>query len=236
MSATARHRRDWPGPVWPARLRGYRTGIALAVAATALMNSPSGSRAQLPSPDTEVAFDIPSLPLESALAAFGTKSGFQVLYESTLTAGRRSHDVKGMYAPDTALRQLLSETGLSFDYIEDHAFTLVEVAPQPTRSIRDFREYLGVVQADLMAALCQKAETQPGAYNVAMQFSIGRTGRIENPHLLNSTGAETRDSVIVAALSRLTVGRIPPADMPQPVTMVLKSDQRGTRECQEGRR
>lgn len=197
------------------------------------MTFASGVHAQ--SADPEFSFDIPSQPLESALATFGAKTGFQVLYETALTVGRRSREVKGVYTPDIALRHLLLGTGLSFDYIENHAFTLAEAPLRPTRTIADFREYLGVVQSSLMAALCQRVETQPGAYNVAMQFSIGRTGRVENPHLLNSTGVESRDNAVVAALSRLTVGRTPPADMPQPVTMVLKSDERGARECQGAR-
>jgi hypothetical protein len=37
-------------------------------------------------------------------------------------------------------------------------------------------------------------------------------------------------------LSHFSVDRAPPADMPQPVTMVLKSDQRGARECLENQR
>lgn len=181
-------------------------------------------------------FDIPSQPLETALAEFGARTGFQVLYETTVTNERRSHELKGTYSPDTALRQLLSGTGLSFDYIENHAFTLVQAPVQPSRSIMDFRDYLGDIQAKLLEALCARAETQPGAYNVVMQFSIGRTGRIENPHLLGSTGTEARDGVIVAALSHLMVDQAPPAEMPQPVTMVLKSDERGARECRESRR
>jgi hypothetical protein len=200
------------------------------------MTSPSGGHAQLATPDPEFSFDIPSLPLESALASFGAETGFQILYDTALTAGRRSHEVRGKYSPDTALRQLLSGTGLSFDYIEDHAFTLLEAPLGPTRSIADFREYLGVIQRTLMAALCQRGETQPGTYNVVMQFSIGRTGRVENPHLLNSTGMESRDKAVEEALSRLAIGRAPPGDMPQPVTVVLKSDERGARECRESRR
>jgi TonB family protein len=236
MGVTAKHRHVRAGHVWSIRLLAYQAGIALAMVLAALMALPSESYAESADPDPEIAFDIPSLSLETALAVFGAKSGYQVLYETNLTVGRRSHEVKGMYSADAALRQLLSGTGLSFDYIEDHAFTLSETSLQPTHSVMDFREYLGIVQSGLMTVLCQRAETQPGTYNVAMQFSIGRSGRIENPHLLNSTGAQTLDSAVMAALSRLTVARAPPADMPQPVTMVLKSDERGARECQESRR
>jgi hypothetical protein len=236
MGVTAGHRQARARHVLSLRWHAYQAGIVLMMVSAALIASPSKSHAQSANPDPEIAFDIPSLPLDTALATFGAKSGYQVLYEAALTVGRQSHEVKGVYTPDVALRQLLSGTGLNFDYIEDHAFTLLEASLRPTRNVMDFREYLGIVQSGLMALLCQRAETQPGTYNVAMQFSIGRSGSIENPHLLNSTGVETRDNAVMVALSRLTVGQAPPADMPQPVTMVLKSDERGARECQEVRR
>jgi Secretin and TonB N terminus short domain len=175
--------------VRPAYPCAFRAVSALMMVATVLTPLVSGSSARSIGSDAALAFDIPSLPLESALASFDEKSGFQVLYETTLTTGRRSHELKGTYTPDTALRRLLSGTGLSFDYIEDHAFTLVEAPPRSTRSVMDFHDYLGVVQDSLMAALCARAETQPGVYNIAMQFSIGRAGKLENVHLLNSTGA-----------------------------------------------
>lgn len=236
MGATAGHRRDRARRGWFARPRARQAGIALTMVSTALMSFPPCGRAQPTSADVEFAFDIPSLPLEEAIAAFGAASGYQVLYETALTIGLWSHQVKGTYTADTALRRLLAGSNLRSDYIEDHAFTLMRAELPTARTIADFRDYLGVVQSSLMAALCQRGETRPGAYNVVMQFSIGRTGRIENPLLLNSSGVESRDNTLQAVLSRLIFDRGPPADMPQPVTMVLKSDGRGARECQEGRR
>jgi TonB C terminal len=236
LASTAEHQRKRAGDDG-SPIRWCRTGIVvLTIVATVLAISLSESIAKSDGPDQMLAFDIPAQSLETALEAFGARSSFQVLYETALTVGRHSHELKGTFTPEAALQRLLSGTGLSFDYIEDRAFTLLLAPPQPSRSMADFSDYLGTVQTGVMATLCQRAETRPGLYNVAMQFRIDASGRIEDARLLNSTGVKARDTAVATALSHLAIGRIPPADMPQPVTMMLKSDDRGARECPGGHR
>jgi hypothetical protein len=100
---------------------------ALVIAASALITSQDAVQAQARGDDTELSFDIPAQSLETALEAFGGRSRLQVLYETALTAGRRSNDVNGIFTRSAALRQLLSGTGLAFTYTEDRAFTLVPI-------------------------------------------------------------------------------------------------------------
>jgi TonB family protein len=197
------------------------------IAATVLVASAGAVLAQASAPPAELQFNIPSQPLESALEAFGTASRLQVLYETALTKGLRSTEVKGMYTLEVALRRLLLGTGLDFDYTEERAFTLVpaqlrSLAAQ-ARSIASFHQYLGTVQASVMAALCGRAETRPGAFSLAMQFWIGGSGRIEKSSLLKSTGAGSRDAAIADTLAQVAFSAPPPASMPQPVTMVLRA-------------
>jgi hypothetical protein len=205
-----------------------RWASVLLIAAPVLVASEGAVRAQASVPPAaELQFNIPSQPLGSALEAFATVSGLQVLYETALTKDRRSTEVRGMYTHEVALRRLLSGTGLDFDYTEERAFTLVPVQPRSlaaqARSIAGFNQYLGTVQAGVMAALCGRAETRPGAFRLAMQFWIGGSGRIENPSLLNSTGAASRDAAIADTLTHIAFSAAPPASMPQPVTMVLRA-------------
>jgi hypothetical protein len=69
-----------------------------------------------------------------------------------------------------------------------------------------------------------------------MQFSIGGSGRIENPRLLNSTGITRRDIAITEALTHVAFGRSPPSAMPQPITMVLMAGPADARdECGSAR-
>jgi hypothetical protein len=206
----------------------YRRWIsALLIAAPILAVSEGAVLAQASAPPAELPFNIPSQPLEAALEAFGTVSRLQVLYETALTKGRRSTEVKGIYTQERALRRLLSGTGLDFDYTEERAFTLVPVQPRSLAaqagSVAVFHQYLGAVQAGVMAALCGRAETRPGTFGLAMQFWIGGSGRIENPSLLKSTGAASRDAAIADTLGHIALGAAPPPSMPQPVTIVLRA-------------
>lgn len=183
-------------------------------------------------PAAPVAFDIPAQPLEAALDAYGAASRVQVLYETKLTAGRRSSALAGRYAPEAALRLLLSGSGLDFDYTEDRSVTLVpaRAVPPPVRqarSVADFGHFLGGVQAGILAALCRRPELRPGHFRMAMQLRIGPSGAVEHPLLLSSTGNSVRDAAVIDILARLSFTEGPPADMPQPVTLVLSPDPSG---------
>ena len=225
---------------------GYAAGVetlqnliaALAIATSTIIAPVHAVEAQGATGDTELPFDIPAQPLETALQAFGEGSRLQVLYETALTAGRRSSDVKGAFTRGAALRQLLSGTGLEFTYTDERAFTLVptRIALQPNPNIADYNRFLGDVQAGVLAALCGNPETRPGAFRLAMQFWIGEAGRIEGPRLLSSTGLERRDAAVTETLKRVTFSRSPPAGMPQPLTMVLSAGPADARdECRDAR-
>ncbi len=208
-------------------VRFCRGGMsALAISVLLLAASANAVHPQPRSPDAELQFDIPSQPLESALEAYGVTSRLQVLYETALTTGRYSAKVKGMYTQEAALQRLLSGTGLSFDYTEDRSFTLVPArrtgAVRP-RQVAEFNQFFGDVQASIIAALCHQQETRPGAFRLAMQFSIGGSGKLENLILLGTTGTASRDAAIVGLLTGLGFDRAPPSGIPQPITMVLRA-------------
>lgn len=182
-------------------------------------------------------FNIAAQSLETAREDFGVTSRMQVLYETSLTDGRRSTEVQGTFSHEAALRRLLSGTGLDFTYTEERAFTLVYARRVSPRPIRDFYSFLGGVQTRIISVLCRHSRTRPGAFRIAMQFRIRPDGRIEKPRLLSSTGAARRDGAIAAVLANLAVGSAPPADMPQPVTMILRPGApNGTDECPSGPR
>lgn len=176
-----------------------------------------------------MSFDIPSQSLEKALDIFGAASRTQVFYEAVLAAGRRSNEVKGTYAPDAALKLLLAGTGLAFDYTTERTIALVPARTSgPVLAEADghpdlvkFDHFLGGVQAGVMAALCRHADARPGDFKVAVRFWITRSGAITNPVLLASTGKNSRDLAIAGILARLSFNEPPPAQMPQPITMVL---------------
>lgn len=204
-------------------------GVGLPIFATIQGNATPSSSA--------IDFDIPAEPLETALDAFGAISRMHVLYETGLTAGLRSAGIKGSFTADEALRRLLSGTPLAVRYTGPRSYTLVAMPPDdaPAKPVetaaagappsrpqrRDFRHFLGGVQAGITDRLCGDPLTRPGHYRVALQFWISASGSLEWPTLLGSSGDRARDAAIAAGLKGLAFSETPPADMPQPVTMIV---------------
>lgn len=75
--------------------------------------------------DARFHFDIPAQSLETALAAYVAVTGVETIYDSELMGARRSTAVKGVLAPDVALRVLLEGTGLS-EISTGNAFAVVD--------------------------------------------------------------------------------------------------------------
>ena len=77
------------------------------------------------------------------------------------------------------------------------------------------------MQASFLEALCRSPGTRPGRYRIALSFRIGRSGDIEQTSLVDSTGDPDRDARIMAAIAHVAVGEAPPAELTQPITMVI---------------
>jgi TonB family protein len=177
------------------------------------------------------AFDILPQPLEAALDVFSSTSNVQVLYETSLTSGRYSANLQGVFTPEAALKAMLAGTGLTAWHTTQDSFSLVprqDVASLgdnvPGRSppeIARYGHFLGVVQAGILDTLCRNAQTRPGQYTVALRFTVGSSGEVLLTSLVNSSGDRERDAQIVAAVGRLAVSEAPPTQLPQPITMVI---------------
>jgi hypothetical protein len=171
-------------------------------------------------------FDIPAQPLDEALNAFSAASGVQVFYENSLTEGRRSTEVKGIFDRQTALRLLLFRSGLTAKIIAANTISIAkpQVAEAPDAAERQAKRayvpYYGLLQAGVMKALCASAATRPGDYSVALQYSLNPAGRIERLKLIRSSGSGKRDAAIIGALQNVML--LPPGAMPQPVTVTIE--------------
>jgi outer membrane receptor protein involved in Fe transport len=82
---------------------GYLT--ALAASAVIAMTVPAQAQARV--------YDVAPGDLRSALDSYARQSGKQIIYRVDDLRGVRTRGVKGAYAPDKALRALLSGTGFS---------------------------------------------------------------------------------------------------------------------------
>ena len=191
---------------------------------------PPAALAQQRAADTAlIPFDIAAQPLDAALASYSQATGMAVLVTSRLTAGRQASAVRGRLAPREALRLLLTGTGLQARYTSASAFTLVEAAanapapraPATAPSAAAVTRYAGVLQNTVTRALCQWTGAQFGRYRASLQLWIGRNGVVRQARVLSGTGDARRDEALAGVLSGLIMDTPPPADLPQPVTIVL---------------
>ncbi len=209
-----------PGAAW-----AFACWFALGLAVL-----PPAALAQQRTADTAlIPFDIAAQPLDAALAAYTQATGMAVLVTSRLTAGRQGSAVRGRLAPREALRLLLAGTGLQARYSSASAFTLVEAAasapapraPATAPSPAAVARYAGVLQNTVTRALCQWTGAQFGRYRASLQLWIGRNGVVRQARVLSGTGDARRDEALAGVLSGLIMDAPPPADLPQPVTIVL---------------
>lgn len=180
-------------------------------------------------PMAPMAFDVPAQPLASALELYGSISGLQVVYESSLARGRLSALVKGTFAPEVALRILLSGTGLSPRYMAADGFVLVpdpkaKETPQSTLSPFAETEYYGRIQAGLRQVFCTDERARLGGYRVAVSLWIGGSGAVRRFALLDSTGNAALDATLDEAIRNMNIGEAPPIGFTQPITMIITPD------------
>lgn len=161
-------------------------------------------------------FNIPSLPLEDALYAFGAATGIEVYADGAALAGKRSTAVSGELVPDRALRELLLGTGLDARTIGPRAITLTP--RQDDTAI--YRQYSAILQKAALHQLCSEGGTDLGSYRIASAIWLDPDGRVRRLQLLSSTGDPARDRMLHDRLMGVRAGDIPPM-LPQPVVMVI---------------
>jgi hypothetical protein len=178
--------------------------------------------------DERTSFDIPAQALMTALRAYSEQTGVAVLFDDSLVRNRRSLGVTGTYSAPDALQRLLDGTGLAAHYASTKAFTLMP-DQAPAAAANDSNDgadtvasehFAGRLQASLVRSLCSSERTHPGRYRLAMQLWLDATGAVTRTQLLSSTGNAARDTQIETLAAGLVVGEMP-ADMPQPITILL---------------
>lgn len=175
--------------------------------------------------DGRTSFDIPAQPLATALEAFSTASGYQILMADPGAGTIRSNAINGVHPSRDALLQMVAGTGLKVRFTAAQAAVLVpdvrsEGTPTPGPQRRDQERYEAALQNDVMLALCRDAATRPGQYRTALDLWVGSSGRIYRAELLGSTGDPVRDKRIVAVLLALASAP-PPPGLARPTTLLF---------------
>src|SRR6266850_2190575 len=58
------------------------------------------------------------------LNEFSRQSSLQLLFDYNIVRGRRTHAISGEYEASAALRQMLADTGLAFDFVNDRTLAV----------------------------------------------------------------------------------------------------------------
>lgn len=89
-------------------MTAYRSSLFMGVAILALSGA---AQAQSPTP-AQINFSIPAGSLATALNAYASQAGRQLMFTSDQVAGRRSGGLSGRMTAEAALNQLLAGSGL----------------------------------------------------------------------------------------------------------------------------
>nr|WP_224019386.1 TonB family protein [Burkholderia vietnamiensis] len=84
-----------------------------------------------------------------------------------------------------------------------------------------------MLQAHLIDALCAQPAAVPGSYRLVAQVRIDNRGTVVAVNMVASSGSAARDAAVLHALRALKLDDAPPADLPQPVTILLRPEGNG---------
>ena len=216
----------------------------LAILSVIMALACSPARAQEPGSD-QMAFDIPSQPLDGALTHYFQTTGVQLLYDSNLTLGRRSTTVRGRYARRDALRRLLAGTGLIVRYSRANAAIITtpsggagegpliplgrvvvreRITPARLAPV-DRMAYYGRLEAELQSYLRGDRRTGRLAFNIVVEFRVGSEGRLRDLRVSKGSGDRKIDLTVSDAL-RSAIVATPPDMLDQPLKVALKGARR----------
>jgi len=85
----------------------------------------------------------------------------------------------------------------------------------------DFSLYTDIVKADIQNALYRNADTRDGNYRIGIRLWVNPAGTVLRSEVFRSTGSRERDVSVVHALRGMAIRQAPPANMPQPISLVI---------------
>jgi Secretin and TonB N terminus short domain len=211
--------------------------ILLAALMLVLIWAQGVAAQEMPSSAGEtLSYGIASQDLAAAIKAYVRISGMQVLFETAVTADKRSTALNGRFTAAQALKVLLSGTGLTASRTDVDAFVIApdteagSLASRPTMA-PDAR-FLAALQQGVLDVLCRDPLTRPGSYKVAVELWIAPDAIIQRTSLIGSTQDGVRDRALLEGLRGASIGLPPPPNLPQPFVIRIKPrNPRETGDC-----
>lgn len=169
-----------------------------------------------------IAFDVPAQPLATAIERFSAATGQDFIYNSNLTQGRQSSAIRGEFTIEAALAKMLEHTGLSAQRMKNGLLALgPSAATLDEHKSGTTAQFYAEIQSGLRAVMCANQEARPGRYRLAMRLWIDTKGRLTRYEQVGSGGSREIDGAIRQAVSQLDLSVVPPADVEQPVVIVI---------------
>ncbi|GLK56394.1 ligand-gated channel [Methylopila capsulata] len=132
-----------------------------------------------------VRFAIPAGPLGAALTQWAEVSGRKLLSPGSALRGVETTGVQGELPPVDALRRLLEGTGLSYEQIDPHAVTLVQLRRESALTAQDATE----LEEISVEGASPGGGARGGAQSYASSVSPGATKSsallVETPRVVN---------------------------------------------------
>lgn len=206
------------------RLRLLMTGLLLLCFAV------SYSQAAVTEKIRAFSFDLPAQSLQGALEQYSVITGRNLLYDSSMLYEKRSSPLRGALSADEGLHRLLRGSGLQAKYTSQNAFTLVKVQAlaendKPAAGISIQKQhYYSRLQMALTRHLCRDNTLHNDAFRAVLQFWFSGDGAPNNIRLLDTTGSQTRDSLILMQARQIRLDVPPPEDVRQPLTVLVDAD------------
>lgn len=222
----------------------FNSGRAIAWGFAAFLLSwiPAYGQAGPPIADEQI-FHIPAQPVDGALAVFATASRISIAFETKGVAHLQSHPLRGRHTPQTALRVLLTGTGLTARFTGPTSaivFATPRVAsttgsradlPSMRLDLAEVRapRLIGRADPSTDMAYARQAETELRAMletnpsyrgrslRLRIAVRIGSTGVIDDVELIRDNGDAMLAQQVPTALQGRRLSAPPPANLSQPL-------------------
>jgi protein TonB len=87
-----------------------------------------------------------------------------------------------------------------------------------------FAWYAGLLKNQILDSLGDEQKARNGGYTVIVNVWVRSDGTIDRVRIVQSSGDHERDKIIEAALNRIgRLSEVPPADMPEPISLRIVS-------------
>jgi hypothetical protein len=173
--------------------------------------------------DRDFYLDIPAQPLAVALEKYGAATGLALFYDAALAVDRRSAPIRGLLAPMLGLELLLRGTGYVPRRTGPDSVSIVPLRRPSVASdaaLGSYAPFFASLQSRIEWTLCGNDLAEARAGPIIFRIWVPSSGVIARAEVVRSGAGLAPNSAAAARLLGVAAG-IPPAELPQPLTIAV---------------